>query len=288
MDSHAKTFKGLGVLHMNCRSYYGKKDEIRKLFDNFDIITFSETWLKDKHVRNMIQWPGKTLFRLDRKLTKAGGVMCLVPNILAPYCTVNKNLTITNTNLECLTINIAYPNWKKKIVSTIYRPPGKDINVLTELIRLIGENSDQEIWICGDYNIDFRKTDSECFKNIVGKCKVFGTLPLINQITRYKKKKNGKRGAGSSIDNIITNCKHVSESGVHDVLISDHLPVFAVKKKQKLDYVVRETIGRTYKNYNFNDLAERLLFSDSDYFNNLSETGKKWEFIITIITDYLE
>ena len=90
MDSYIKDFKGLGVLQLNCRSYYGKKDEIHKLLGNWNILTFSETWLKDKHDDSMVNWPDKNCFRLDRTHKNGGGVMCMVPTELAPYCNINK------------------------------------------------------------------------------------------------------------------------------------------------------------------------------------------------------
>ena len=32
--------------------------------------------------------------------------MCLVPNEIVPYCTINKKLTVSTANVECLAIDI--------------------------------------------------------------------------------------------------------------------------------------------------------------------------------------
>ena len=59
-------------------------------------------------------------------------------------------------------------------------------------------------------------------------------LPLINEIMRYKKRKNEERGVGSAKDNIIENCRFASESVVINTLISDHLPEPAVTKENEI------------------------------------------------------
>ena len=49
---------------------------------------------------------------------------------------------------------------------------------------------------------------------------------LINDVTR-------PYHGGTAIDNILSNARFISQSGVRGDLISDHLPVFAVKKKER-------------------------------------------------------
>ena len=67
-------------MHLNVRSLYNKLEEMKALFDNVDIMTISETWLNSNYDNDMINWPGNTVFRMDR-IEKLGGVVaCYVNN----------------------------------------------------------------------------------------------------------------------------------------------------------------------------------------------------------------
>ena len=51
------------------------------------------------------------------------------------------------------------------------------------------------------------------------------------------------------LDIILPNVVNTSNSGVINYNISDHLPVFMVKKRQKIQHEKTYLIGRTYRNY---------------------------------------
>ena len=64
---------------------------------------------------------------------------------------------------------------------------------------------------------------------------------------------------GTTIDNILTDSKYVAMSGVLPDLLSDHHPVYAVRKKRK-EFFERITVkARIYKNYNGKNFKEFLL-----------------------------
>ena len=212
-----KPTKGLGIIHLNCRSLTAKRDEVFYLMKDWEIVTFSETWFSKKHDRALTFWPGRYCFRLDRTRKKGGGVACYVPTELAAYCSINKALSAKNEDVECLAINVNKPDNKRMLVCSIYRPPGANIDKFCEHLQLIGENCLSEIWLCGDYNIDFKKTNGPCCKKVLSKCRVFSWTPLINKVTRLKD------DGGTCIDNILTNCVHVAASGFFNQLVSDHL-----------------------------------------------------------------
>ena len=49
--------KGLKIIQLNCRSIYGKIDEIEYLYKDVDILSCSETWQTDKIPDHMIGIP---------------------------------------------------------------------------------------------------------------------------------------------------------------------------------------------------------------------------------------
>ena len=185
---------------------------------DWDIVTLSETWYNKKYDDSMSYWPGYYCYRLDRTTRKGGGLACYVKNTLAPFCSLNKNLTVSNGKIECLAVNINKPGDKRMLVCTIYRPPNASVDDFCSELQNIGENTLAETWLAGDYNIDFRKTGSKSFKKINAQCGRFGWSYQIRNITRLN-----DRG-GSTIDNILTNSNMVLASGVHPQLVRDHLP----------------------------------------------------------------
>ena len=57
------------------------------------------------------------------------------------------------------------------------------------------------------------------------------------------------------------------KTGTLDLNVSDHLPIYIIRKKIKVKPITLEFIGRTYKNYNREILGTRLNLVDwSDLF----------------------
>ena len=146
---------------------------------------------------------------------------------------------------------------------------------------LVGEFADGETFIAGDFNIGFRKTNSKSFKKIKALCRDFGWSPLIDKVTRLNPT------GGTTIDNILTDSPHVQSAGVHPQLVSDHLPVFCIRKKAKEQYTVKKVWGWTYKKYSKSDLEEVLITLDWEAFYNLETPEEMWVFILEKIEWYL-
>ena len=51
---------------------------------------------------------------------------------------------------------------------------------------------------------------------------------------------------------------YVAESGTIDIFISDHQPVFIVKRKHRTQHVKTQFSGRTYRNYNQQRVQDQL------------------------------
>ena len=71
--NNINSLKGLALCHLNCRSLYYKLDEIKVLYDRFDFMGFSESWLDNGIDDGMVVWSGRSIFRLDRVNNHGGG-----------------------------------------------------------------------------------------------------------------------------------------------------------------------------------------------------------------------
>ena len=67
--------KGLKLVHMNVRSLPKKIDQLRILLHNstIDMLTLSETWLREGLVNNLYDLEGYKLFRCDRLVESQTG-----------------------------------------------------------------------------------------------------------------------------------------------------------------------------------------------------------------------
>ena len=107
--------KGFKIAHVNCRSLFGKLNQIELHFAGVDILCLSETWLNDQYDDNLLRISNRTFFRWDRSngllngVTKCrgGGVGCYVRNELAPSTTVIPSLCVTSPHIELLVIKLS-------------------------------------------------------------------------------------------------------------------------------------------------------------------------------------
>ena len=76
--------------------------------------------------------------------------------------------------------------------------------------------------------------------------------------------------------------------GVLNYNVSDHLPVFVIKKKQRTKLVKKKISGRSYKNYD-SDVFLRLL-GDQDWNNYfvINDPDRLWDIMIRNITHSLD
>ena len=168
------TKKGWTISHVNVRSLVRNFDETFVTMNGYDVICISESWLHEKISDSTIEFEGYNMFRQDRGRDDAiikkrgGGLVVYIKNNLAPY---SNSLVIQNkvtTNLEQLWIEITKPHYKRQIICAVYRPPsGKIAEFIQELSdnidNLESNNSTFELTLIGDFNINYRKSNTpEC------------------------------------------------------------------------------------------------------------------------------
>lgn len=81
------------------------------------------------------------------------------------------------------------------------------------------------------------------------------------------------------LDVILTNCKNIVHSGVINYGISDHLPVFLVKKRQHIISEHEYIHKRSFKNYDIDTLAERLCELDWTILDLLVDVNLAWSMV---------
>ena len=255
------------------------------MFNNYDIIFCSETWLSPDYPNSILEIHGKKLYRCDRN--KRGGGVCIYINIDLPsFCDIDKKSTFSNSDLEILTLKIRKPGLKYMTIASLYRPPcGKIQNCIDRLTEIFSrkEVAKDELWFLGDYNVDYLHRDNSDLRKFMSFFKKFGCVQLVNSVTRPGKYRC------SCLDWIVTNSNFVCEYGVSDVMISDHYAVHCIKKKKRenVEYVYR--YKRNCKLYNVENFTNlfRLNISRIDLFA-LDDPNIIWQHIYTTAIDILE
>ena len=234
----------------NVRSLYNKLDSIRDVVmkEQPDILNISETWLNTNILDQEIVIQGYTLVRYDRPpnsnntIKKGGGICTFIKE-----CLIFKDLTelsCLNDDIEISVIKFKLPFTPDIYVLNAYRPPSGNsdifLNTLQQCITNIRENRDCDIFIGGDYNINYIKKNSPGMKKLSKFCKTNQFKQIINTITRPD--------SNTCIDLILTNSETIKESGALDINISDHLPIFFIRKKVKTLKKKITFKGRSYKN----------------------------------------
>ena len=128
-----------------------------------------------------------------------------------------------------------------------------------------------EIWLLGDFNIDFLRRDDVNTVKLNRFVKKIGLSQVINGITRPNTK------GGSCLDLIISDCKYISDSGILNDLVADHYSIFSVlKKKREIKETVIKTI-RDYRNFDEENFGELLIAKNWEDFDNSLNPDVQWE-----------
>ena len=268
---------GLKFVHINCRSLVKNLDQIIEYFSYCDIVCCSETWLKPEILSLLVFFPGKELFRLDRSIEngkiRGGGVCIYVSDKLSPFVEINSECTYTSKDFEMLTINISKPNMRFMLVSSLYKPPTGKNKECIDFLKKIYKGTRREIWLLGDFNVDLLDRTSDVRLKYINVFKVAGIRQLISKYTRPNAK------GGTCLDWITTNSDFVNSAGTLDMFISDHLPVYCIRKKprERHSFVFRslEVFAQLLKSLNW------------ELYNTMLDVDMMWDFLYEGMHDIL-
>lgn len=139
-----------------------------------------------------------------------------------------------------------------------------------------------EIFVVGDLNIDMANTKSQSSQAL----KTLGNrnqlLQLINKSTIITNK------SSTIIDHIYTNSEHIKDAGVLNINVSDHLPPFTIRKKQKWEHELTTFTCRKLKYFNAEFYKEKLLEKSWDELYDTPDPNTAWTILINHIRQVLD
>lgn len=87
----------------------------------------------------------------------------------------------------------------------------------------------------------------------------------------------------SVIGLIMSNVKNVNYSGCINYMVSDHCPVYIIKKRISTKIINKKVFTRSLKNYNTEDFSRRLQAVNFDGIGSMDNVNTIWEFVKTNI-----
>ena len=254
--------KGLKLVHLNVRSLIKHKDEVFRQLSGMHVIGLSETWLKKSCVcKGLIKTDGYSHIRQDRSIISkivngrevfksGGGLIFYIKNEMSPYINLIGEFSSCTADIEQLWVEFNKAGNKRLVIGLIYRPPSgnvrKGINELQiRLKKLVRDRryNNADIVIMGDFNIDYLKPRNYDVKLLKDLGKSFNLKQTVIKPTRITSTSK------SIIDLIFTNIIDISDTGVLNCIISDHLPTYIIRKKMRQKYTKVRVIKRRYKGY---------------------------------------
>ena len=122
--------------------------------------------------------------------------------------------------------------------------------------------------------VNYKNKASADYKHLNFFVKAIGFSQLITTTTRNTDKSK------TLIDLILTNAKYISSSGTLEHYISDHQPVYVVKKKGRDRRPKVEFEGRSYKDFDQSVFREELQSGDWKSFFNIEYPESAWDYLL--------
>ena len=288
--------RGLHFVHLNVRSLWNKYDQIRQLLydSNISVLGVSESWLTSSFDQGQIEIPKYSCIRLDRcwsdnntNIKKGGGVCCYIKNDLIYSDSEYANYNISSKNIEIQVLSINQPHLKKMLLLNLYRPPQGNTLLFCDTLHDIIVSlrtvipNDFELFIIGDFNIDFLNPTSPGYRDIKWFEQRVGLQQLIKIPTRYST-------VNTCIDLIFSNCKYVMRTGVADVNISDHQAIFITRKNTSKKKTKTKFTGRSYINFDEDLFCERLHQYNWDHLYELDDVNIAWDYFISNVLSTID
>ena len=260
--------KGLKLLHLNIRSLAGKIDQLRVdlTTPKIEIITLSETLLTQTYPSKLCELNGYKIFRQDRIRSqntkkRGGGLITYIQDDLADSAVELSKLSRCTADIEAQWIKIVRDNAKNIILCNVYRPPSGDLDKAITYMNLCLSALNVvkiDLFILGDWNVNYKNKLSPTYK----KLSFFENSNHLKQIIQETTRNTDK--SKTLIDLILTNADNIKESGTLNTYISDHQPIYVIKKKGRTKYNPVSFEGRSYKEMDLDKLLQDLKGSSWD------------------------
>lgn len=258
----------LKVVNLNIRSLVPSFTEFSNVvYDKYDIICITETWLNTSIDSNIVLLPGYTFFRKDRKNKRGGGVGCYVRKSLS--CEIIEYDTNKNVSFEFLLLKLKI-NTSKIALAVVYRPPDSNFNELTffinEILSIMLIEYEYSI-ITGDFNVNMLVPNT-----LLNLFETYGYVNNIKEPTRIA------ATSATLLDPIFTNGYICRESGTVMCHVSDHNAMPYCILNIKINVFKQKLITvRDLKHLNLVDFKRDLLninFDDIYLIDNINDKVK--------------
>ena len=261
---------------------------------NIHCFGFSETWLNENVDTQLLSIPNYSCIRLDRLWSennvspkKGGGVCCYIKSGLNFSDSELSQLNKSTKNIEMQWISLNQPYMKKIVLCNLYRPPSGNTETFCEDLFAAYDslnhmfNHDTDVFILGDFNINYRDPNRTGFNNLKWFEQHSGLTQKIKDITRFSNN-------NSCIDLIFTNSDEISQCGTLDLNISDHQPIFITRKhkpkiKEKLNF-----LGRSYLDLDEQTFCTELLDHEWENLYNIKNVDVAWDYYLGIIYEIID
>ena len=288
-----KDLKGLKIVFWNAQSQVHKHYHITNILQNneVDVLVILESWLRADIEDKFIKVGNYTVCRQDRtaltcyNVPKRGGGICIYIKNTIPFTEICDHYhKVNNDDLELTTIRLDIKNLRPIFICSIYRPPSGNIpnfnNHIVDLLDNLTPAGKYDVYLGGDFNIDYARAtpNRKILKDIESR---FSITQIINEKTR-------PLYSDTIVDLVFTNNPTDLTSGTLDSNISDHLPVWVVRKKIKIKPITSIFTGRTYENYSVGILSERLDQINWRAFYDEHNVDKAWDYFVQSILSILK
>ena len=197
---------------------------------------------------------------------------------------MNAAFNVSTSDYETLGIKIKHPNIKPFNIIAIYRPPsGKHKKFLDHLNLYLPDliSPRVENYILGDFNINYGST--ELIKKY-GFHKMESKLNITQYISEFTRISPNSK---TIIDWIYSDSPYIRRTGVLDINLSDHLPIYLIRKKYR-NKVEKHTItGRSYIRYDKAIFCNILSQKEWSVFDRSNDVNEMWQIFEKHISDSL-
>ena len=289
--SYPTSKRGFHLAHLNVQSINNKFDllkiQIRQM--GFQFFSMSETWLTEDTPNSFLNIDGYNLIRWDRKwhedgkniVKRGGGLAVYIDEDLSFSQAGLQQYNISSKSVESLWIRVIRENAKDMLIGTIYRPPGGNVevfcNYLKDTLEEIGNNFNREIFLMGDFNINYLNPQDHSTKLLLDFEQLNGLKQLILLPTR----------GVNCIDLLFSNSNDITNAGVLPLNISDHDLIFATKKKTCIKRKQVKFTGRSYRYYDKDIFQTQIINMNWEGYWGLRNPNDCWQFILNTIESEL-
>ena len=249
------------LMHLNIRSIPKNLDSLIRYLDgldlNFTVIGLTETWLSSDTVDcySIDTYQHFSRYRVNRR---GGGVSLFINQNISAFARIE--FSSISDDMETIFVEMSKDDIgmdKNVVIGLVYRPPNRNVELFNEKVVRILDDLNKEnkyVYIMGDFNINLLDSKHEATSQFIDIIYASSLFPLITKPTRI----TGK--SSTLIDNLYHNDidnVHML-SGLLYVKISDHLPIFTLRYKNKVKKPKEFIQKRVFSEKNIKIFCERL------------------------------